>query len=231
MPTKRRSDLSTFDNRLLDGLNFCRKVYSLFDQIRKGANGITKLRLLETTTEKRLVEELIPIARYVQARYHEVRRIKVRWLSGSQSYDAILLSSGARVEHGLSPRRVFLEVTTSIHQNEHLVRQLVNEGEGSFGVKGVWRDKKTRKIISEPHVHHENELATDLADQIVDRLKSKSGKNYSPETVLVINCVTNSIILDPEWSAAIERVRKAKLHSAFQEVFLIDGRMSRSTTL
>ena len=99
MSTKRHLDLSTFDGRLLNGLDFCRKVYDLLDQVRGEPDGIAKLRLRPTRKEKRLIEELIPIARYVQARYREGRRIKVRWLSGSQRYDAILLSSGALVEH------------------------------------------------------------------------------------------------------------------------------------
>ena len=96
MKRKKKLDLSTFDGRLLDGLNFCRKVYELFNQSRAGANGIANLRLRPTKLEKRLIEELIPLSRYVQARYREGRRIKIRWLSGSQPYDATLLLSGVR---------------------------------------------------------------------------------------------------------------------------------------
>src|SRR5713226_6039519 len=110
MPTKQQLDLSTFDAKLLDGLDFCRKVYDLFDQVESAPDGIAKLRLRSTKIEKRLTEELIPIARYVQARYREGRRIKVRWLSGSQPYDAVLLSSGGLVEHRMAPRRLFVEV-------------------------------------------------------------------------------------------------------------------------
>src|ERR1700683_5448385 len=113
MPRQKPFDLSSFDRRLMDGLIFCRKVYALFEQTRAGANGIANLRLRPTKVEKRLIEELIPLARYVQARYREGRRIKVRWLSGSQRYDAILLCSGALVEHGEVPKKLFLEVTTS----------------------------------------------------------------------------------------------------------------------
>jgi hypothetical protein len=79
MSTKQRLDLSTFDDQLLDGLDFCRKVYDLFDQVRGEPDGIAKLRLRPTLTEKRLIEELIPLAHYVQARYREGGRLKVRW--------------------------------------------------------------------------------------------------------------------------------------------------------
>ncbi|MGO9590666.1 MAG: hypothetical protein ACLP3K_11565 [Candidatus Acidiferrales bacterium] len=231
MPKRKQLDLSTFDGQLLDGLDFCRKVYDLFDQVRGGPDGISKLRLRPTKNEKRLIEELIPIARYIQARYREGRRIKVRWFSGSQPYDAILWSSGALVEHRAAPRKLFLEVTTSVHQNEHLARRLLHERGGSFGVKGISRDKETGDIVSKPHVRTNDELATDLAGQILERLKSKRDKHYPSGTVLIVNCVPNSLILDSEWNDAIERVTKAQAHQPFREVFLIETVMSHSTTL
>jgi hypothetical protein len=231
MATNGRLGLATFDGRLLDGLNFCRRVYAFFDQIKSDPRGIEKLRLLKTKEEKRLVEELIPIAQYVQAHYNMGHRLKVRWLSGSQRYDADLVCSGLRVEKGLLPKKSFLEVTTAVHPNEHLVRELVNAGEVSFGVKGIRRDKKTKKIISETHIHHEGELTCDLVDQILKRLQDKGSKGYPSETVLVINCVTNTLIHESEWQAAIKQVRKASLHGVFREVFLVEGRMSRTVTL
>jgi len=231
MRTRQELDLSTFDGQLLEGLDFCRKVYDLFDQVRRSPDGIAKLRLRPTKTEKRLLEELIPIARYVQLRYSAGRRIKVRWLGGSQPYDAILWSSGSLVEHREAPRKVFIEVTTSVHENEHLARRLLHERGGSFGVKGISRDKKTGEIVSNPCVHTNDELATELAGQIVNCLKNKSRKNYSPGTVLLVNCVANSLIFDSEWSDAIERVTKAQAHLAFREVFVLETVMSHSATL
>src|SRR5258705_9198828 len=109
MPRKRKLDLSAFDGRLLNGLDFARKAYDLFEQVRKGPDGVAKLRLRPTKDEKRLIEELIPLARYVQARYSHGRRIKIRWLSGSQPYDAILLSAGGFVEQRMAPRRQYAE--------------------------------------------------------------------------------------------------------------------------
>ena len=131
----------------------------------------------------------------------------------------------------MAPRKLFVEVTTSVHQNEYLARRLLHEQGGSFGVKGILRSKKTGDIVSKPHAHTPDELATDLAGQILERLKSKSDKNYSQATVLVINCVPDSLILDSEWNDAIERVTKAQVHLAFREVFLLEPVMSHSTTL
>ena len=98
-------------------------------------------------------------------------------------------------------------------------------------MKGIFRDKQTVEIVSKPHVHKNDELASDLAAQITERLRSKGKKGYSAGTVLVINCVGNGIILPLEWNDAIDRVTKAEAHLAFREVFLLEMVMSHSATL
>jgi len=226
-----RVDLSTFDGQLLDGLEFCRKVYDLFDQTRRQAEGIAKLRLRSTKSEKRLLEELIPLARFVQARYREGRRIKVRWFSGSQPYDAILWSSGGLVKHGMARRRQLVEVTTSVHPNDYLDRQLFHAKGMSWGVKRIWRNQKTKEIVSEPYVYRNDERSVDLANQILGRLKDKSAKRYPSGTVLIVNCDSDGLLLEDEWDKAIEMVRDAQQHLAFREVFLVETSRGYSATL
>jgi hypothetical protein len=225
-----RADLSTFDGQLLDGLDFCREVYDLFDDIQKGPDGVTRLRKRQGT-EKKLIEELLPITRYVQARYREGRRLKVRWLSGSQPYDAVLWSSGGLVTHKCAPRKVLLEVTGSMHENEYLARQLLMTKGGSFGVKGISREQKTGEVKSEPHVHSNDEIQEDLATQILARLAEKAAKNYPWNTVLIIQCFCNTLTLLSEWEEAVKRVKEAKPHIPFREVFLIENVNSYTETL
>ena len=231
MPPRQQLDLSIFDGKLLDGLRFCCRVYDLFDQVASGPGGIAKLRLRPTKVEKRLQEELIPIARYVQARYREGRRIKVRWFSGSQPYDAILWSPGTLVAHPEWPKKLFVEVTASVHQNEHLARRLVQERGGSWGVQGISRDKKTGEVVSKPYVGDGFRLVPDLADQILSRIKAKAIMSYPPATVLIVDCVPNTVILDSEWNEAVKLVTEAGAHSGFREVYLLESRGSHSTTL
>src|SRR5713101_3938648 len=223
-------DLSTLDGELLDGLDFCREVYDLFDRIYQAPDGVTRLRKRQGT-EKKLVEELIPIARYVQARYREGRRLKVRWLSGSQPYDAVLWSRGGIVTHRCAPRRVLLEVTSSMHENEYLARQLLMTKGGSFGVKGISRDKKTGEVKSEPHVHSNSEIESDLATQVLARIAEKAAKNYPWNTILIIQCFCNTLTLLSEWEDALKRVAEARPYIPFREVFLIENVGSHTETL
>ena len=114
MGRRKALGLSALDDKLLDGLRFCTKVYDLFDQIRSEPDGLGKIRLLSTKREKRLLEELIPITQYIQARYHVGNRMKVRWLSGSQPYDAIIWTPLPMINKGGTPRKITLEVTTIV---------------------------------------------------------------------------------------------------------------------
>jgi hypothetical protein len=229
VPKDLHIDLATFDNKLLDGLDFCRKVYASFDQINREPEGKSRLRLYKSKSDKRLVEELLPLARYIQARYQAGRRIKVRWLSGSQQYDAVLWSSGSLVEHGGVPRRVFIEITTSVHPNDYLRRHLIHQRGGSFGVKRI--QKKGKTIVSKPYVFSEGENAKDLAEQILERLNAKASKAYPTRTVLIVNCIPNCLILEDEWADAVEQVRETARSVEFREIFLMDLLMSHMTTL
>lgn len=228
MPRNARIDLATIDDHLLDGLDFCRKVYDLFDQISREPEGKSRLRLRNSKTEKRLIEELLPLARYIQARYQVGRRIKVRWLSGSQPYDAVLWSSGSLVEHGDAPRRVLVEITRAVHRNDSDSRRLLDQRGGSFGVRGIRREGK--EIVSKPYVFSGGENANDLAKLILVSLNRKANKPYPPSTVLVVDCVpTCSILFEEEWKDAIERVKLAKPRIPFREVFLLNMQIATHT--
>jgi hypothetical protein len=222
MPKKRKLDLSTLDDKLLDGIKFCSKVYDLFDQVRAEPDGIGKLRLQPTKREKRLIEELLPIAQYIQFRYGVGNWIKVRWLSGSQPYDALLWSPLLMVQKAGVPRKMFVEVTTSIHENAHIARKMLHEGGFSFGPKSIRINKQTGVPESVPHVNVNDENVSDLTLQIIERLTAKALKGYPANTVLIVNCNADGLIFEDEWNNAIERVKSTQLHKAFREVFLID---------
>lgn len=223
--------MAAFDGQLLDGLEFCAKVYDLFDQIRRETGGISVLRLRSTVMAKKLLEELIPIARFVQTRYQHGRRIKVRWFSGSQPYDAILWSSGALVTHRIARRRQVVEVTTAVHPNDYLSREELDTKGMSWGAKQIRREKRTKEVISEPHGYAGDERATDLASLILKCLEKKMAKDYPAGTVLIVNCESEGLLLEDEWNNAVEHVKHAKEHISFREVFLVETSRSWTATL
>ena len=121
-------NLSHLDGILIDGLKFCSEVYAVFENIRKETEGRDRLRTRASQREKRLMEELLPICRYIQTYYRTGRYISVRWVNGSQSFDAELYQKGEYINHRVHPKFAYLEVTSAMHKNEHWKWQL----DGSF---------------------------------------------------------------------------------------------------
>ena len=173
--------LADFDNHLMNGFEFCKKAYSFFEEIRRSPKGVERLRLRKGRLEKKLIEELLPIAKYVQARYRHGRQLKVRWKDGTQNYDARPLSSGHLADIGQVPKRHYVEVTTAVHENDHIERDLLNKTGHSFGVKGIKKDLQTGKYASQPYCYTNNESSEDLADKIAERITAKAKIKY-PQT-------------------------------------------------
>ena len=56
-------------------------------------------------------------------------------------------------------------------------------------------DRTTGVVISEPDVHTNSEIETDLATQIVTRIAEKAAKNYPWNAVLIIQRFCKSLTL------------------------------------
>ncbi len=217
--------------RFSNGLDFCRNVYGLFGDIRKAPDGIERLRLRKGKLEKKLIEELLPLARYIQARYSHGRQIKIRWIDGKQNYDARLLSAGFLVDRRFVPRRQYVEVTTAVHENDHISRRLTNDGKPVFGVKGIQKDPHSGKYVSHPYVYSNNELSEDLANKILERIRTKSKKEYPKGTTLIIQCFLDTLFFESEWAYAMQLVERDAPAHRFPEIFVFESNHHYSFTL
>jgi hypothetical protein len=130
--------LDQFSGKLLDGLEFCSKAYALFESIRNTPESPSRFRR-RPRPDKKLLEEILPICKYIQASYRPGRYISVRWINENQQYDAELLQRGAYVNKNYYPEKAFLEVTCSTHPNEYLIRELLDTKGVAGGVNGVRR--------------------------------------------------------------------------------------------
>jgi len=223
--------LSDFDNHLMNGFVFCKKAYALFEEIRKETDGVERLRLRKGRLEKKLIEELLPIARYVQARYNHGRLLKVRWKDGTQNFDARMLSAGALVDRGLAPKALYIEVTTAVHENDHIVRCILHKTGGVFGPKGIKKDPHTREYVSQPYVYDNGEHSEDLADKILERIRAKNKIKYPDNTALIIQCFLDTIFFEDEWENAINKVRDGDVQHTFHEIFVFDSNHHYAATL
>jgi len=215
------SKLSTFDDQLLDGLHFCKKAYDLFEDIRSDGSGKSNLRMRATDVEKKLLEEILPICKYIQAKYRTGRYITVRWKAGNQQYDAELHQVGAYVDEGYFPGHAFLEVTCAMHPNDYLSRELLDKQGFAFGAEGIKR-LKDRKVESTPVVYSNQDFVERFALQILNRINDKAAKPYPENTSLIVSCSLDILYTPDDWALLREQLVNAKPAHSFKEIFVYD---------
>jgi hypothetical protein len=210
------SYIQDFDNKRMDGLDFCRKVYLVYEKCIADH----ELQQLDTTHKKngnsqnkKLFEELMPLCVYVQAHYRFCHYLDVEWHKGNQPYDAKIYQSGWIVRNEQLHEQYFIELTTAQDKNQHLADELSLAGKLHYGPTSISPPTETRKanpdriISSEVKCSDTPEMLTETYDLIIDAINRKSKTNYEPPTVLVVTLRPPSMILwDREWSEIVTRV-------------------------
>lgn len=222
--------IENIDGQLMDGLEFCSRVYALFEHIRSEPGAMERLRLRSEPGEKRLLEELLPICRYVQTYYRAGRYISVRWVNGSQSYDAELHQHGSYVDQGYCPQLAYLEVTCAMHENEHWIWTLLSHGEPAYAPEGI-DAKKGTPLKSEPVVFTGFEHVENFVPIVVAAVRKKSEIHYPENTSLVVQCHLNSLYMPDEWRRLVAEVERQIIGSPFREILLLDVVTERSTPI
>lgn len=219
------ASLDQFHNRSFDGLEFCRLAYAFFEEVRSGPDGVAVLRKRPRAVKK-LLEELLPICRYVQANYGPGRYMSVRWINGRQTFDAQIETTGAFVDNGGWPRSAAVEVTAAVHANDHLMRELLNTGTPVFGVEGIERTKDEdgkRLIVSKPTSYNNQSYIETFKQIVIASIAAKVSKQYPQDTTLIVDCSLHTVFLRDEWEEMIRRVREACPAHEFREIFMTDG--------
>jgi hypothetical protein len=213
--------LHEFNSIELDGLDFCSRVYRLFESIRSAIGGESRLRLRPTDVEKKLLEELLPICRYVQASYGPGRYISVRWIDGSQGFDAEIRQHGMYVELGYQPAVGFLEVTCTMHPKDYLLRELLDSKGIAFGPDGL-RRVKGRDIESVPVTYANRHFVEAFARTISSQIEKKSRIVYPDETTLIVQCTLDRPYMPDEWDELMALVTASLPPNGFREIYLFD---------
>jgi hypothetical protein len=215
--------LSHIDGQLLDGLEFCGRVYALFESIREAEGGRSRLRMRAGEVEKKLVEELLPICKYVQSRYRAGRYISIKWVNGSQQFDAQVRQSGGYIDRGHVPADAYLEVTCVMHPNDYLSRELLDNGGVAFGVERISRVKKTREIRSEPVLRSNMDFIDAYCLLVLTQIAKKAAIAYPAETALIVQCALNTLYMPEEWDTLIAKIRAGLPQHKFREIFMYDA--------
>ena len=222
--------LSELDGVLHDGLKFCSIVYALFEKVRQTEDGKIRLRMRASSLEKRLIEELLPICKYIQLRYRAGRYISVQWINGSQQFDAELLQSGGLVDKECFSAKGYLEVTCVMHPNEYLIREQLTKTGFAYSPDGIKR-LRNKEIVSEPVVYSNQDFVHKYAKLVVSQIKKKTNINYPENTALIVQCSLNSLYHTEDWKLLTEEVSKSLPAHLFNEIIIYDEVSERSCML
>jgi hypothetical protein len=210
--------LSEFNGVIIDGLEFCKRTYKLFEKIRTSPDGPDRLRKRYSLVERKLIAELLPICKYLQVNYTAGRYISIRWIDGNQSFDAELHQSGVFVDMGYYPSLAYLEVTTAMHKNEYLLRQLLCENVPVFTVDGISKTKEGP--ISKPVLYSSTEHVDKFFPIILKTITKKTKILYPNDTSLVIDCYLNTLYMPDEWDLLVSKIKENMPKHHFKEIIL-----------
>lgn len=213
--------LAQLDGIRLDGLEFCSRVYRLYESIRYGVNGPSRMRRRPSRVEKKLLDELMPICTYLQASYGPGRFIDICWIDANQQCDAELFQRGACVDEDRNSANAFLEVTCVMHENEYLVRELLDTEGRAFGPDGV-RRIKGRAIESVPKPYKGTEFIDSYSKLLCGRIAEKAKRPFPKNTTLIVQCTLNMPYSPDEWAALIATVRQTVPEWPFREIYCYD---------
>lgn len=215
--------LDSFHNKWLVGFSFCQKAYKLFNQIKSETTGLERLRMRQSELEKKLIEEILPLAKFVQIKTRPGNELKIKWMNGNQQFDACFVQFGSYVDNGFSIPKGHIEVTGVYHPNHYLAKKLLNNGETFFGYDGLVRDKKMKTIHSTPVVRKGLEFAENMATLAIGQIKKKSEISYPDDTILIVECSLANYYYEHEWHHFLSNVRENMLSHSFKEILLYDS--------
>ena len=216
------SQLSEFDGKCIDGLEFCKKAYSLLEEIRTTETGISNLRMRASDLEKKLLEEILPICKYVQNSYRAGRYISICWVDGNQQYDAKVSENGFYIDQGFYPEESYIEVTCSVHPLDYLAREKLENDGFCYGYDGLSRNKD-RSIESAATSYSGLSFIEQDAELVVKAITKKLGKNYPENTVLIVQSKLSTVYAKSEWVRLIEYVQGKVTSFPFKEVLITDS--------
>jgi hypothetical protein len=80
-----------------------------------------------------------------------------------------------------------------MHPNDYLSRELLDNEGVAFGVEGISRVKKTRKIRSEPFVRTNMDFIETYCPLVLSQITKKANISYPAETTLIVQCSLNTL--------------------------------------
>lgn len=215
--------LESFHEKWLNAYNFSRRAHVAFRQLRSSKDGMTKIRKREHGLPKKLIEEILPLARFAMLHMSPENDLRVRWVDGSQSFDAQFKDLGYGATAGRFPKSGFIEVTSAYHPNSYVGRKLMNEGRGFWGLDGLSVDRKSGQILAAPAVRTSLSAADQMAEIAMRQIERKARIEYPKGKTLIVDFCSGTRFDPHEWAHLKHRLSTEVGSNQFHRIFLLDS--------
>ena len=212
-------DLSDFERRMASK-EFVKIAFDAFLKTRELETGISDLRLRTGDFNKKLVEEILPIAVFIGSFERVGLNVECQYFSGDQSYDARLYCDGLLVEKKSVLNEYYIEVSLACHPKDYLKRQATEQGVPVFGGNQI---EKVNGIISSlPSVRTIDSIISEHFDFINQRIAKKASGSYPDNTYLIVPLFPDTLILWNEWTSIIGKFSSCITAMPFSGIFIYD---------
>lgn len=215
MPTP--IELSSIDGVRLEGIEFCRRVYQIFDEYRISSDYPRASRLRTHKSYNRFFDEALPLAAFIQLFHNHWRRVEVEWFSGYQSYDAkIFVRTKSFIE-----QTFYVELTAACHPDAWISRHELETQGFSWGPNRTVGPDGTVGPLCLDSYQRTNQWKSYLSRGI----SSKIAKDYPPNTILVLCFNPSGVIVLEEWEELIELMREDSAPPGFHAIYALSERL------
>lgn len=197
-------------------------VEATIERIGSTDEGEKALRLGKGLVEK-LTAEVSPLAIFGVHKFGKSVTVKLKPVLGNQNYDAIVKDLKTD-----PPSLSYIEITQAHEGENEYLRRLILQRNGVVFPTSDIKKKGTKRtgleVSTKPKAVEVNEIIHDELGRILDAAKRKEGKDYLPNTSLVIKFSDSHRFLEPTVVAQLDRLVKddiAKLNLNFTTLFLV----------
>ena len=207
-----------FSNSYLSTATFVNRAYATVEQLstnqilRRNGKGV-----------KKLVEEIIPIAAFLKHFEIPGRRVRCKYFSGNQNYDAKIHVQGEDVRLGFIEKEYFLEVTSAVSSYDFLEREALSDNGSVFGGGKIRREKGSRRIISDAVAEDYDAPMIKASEWVVACLIEKAKKIYPQPCILLVQVEPERPLNTREWLTLMENIQSSVNRQAFKGTYLVNA--------
>lgn len=219
----RETSLAVFSRSFLSVPVFLQRTSGALSELSTQEHRLRKSRNL---APKKLLEEVLPIAVFLKYFDTPSRTPRCRYCPGNQPFDAQLKVTGREVELGLLKSMYYLEVTTAIPHDDHLVREALHR-HGFVVTSGSHRRVGSRRrgrevIETSPEVRDYDFPVAQLASLVEHALDRKQAQDHPNPAMLIVVVSPDRPLGCSDWAKVQDELTRRTDSSGFAGHYVVD---------